>query len=114
MGTPFGIVAGCEFKNVEPGKGTLWASIKVEPRGKALEADRAPLAVALVIDVSGSMQGDPIAHVLKSCELVADLLGPKDQLAIVTFSTTAGVRCGLTMVDDAGRAQIKASLAGVH
>lgn len=114
MGTPFGIVAGCEYKNVEPGKGSLWASIKVEPRGKALEADRAPLAVALVIDVSGSMQGDPLAHVIKSCELVADLLSAKDQLAIVTFSTTAGVRCGLTSVDDTGRAQIKASLAGLR
>ena len=114
MGTPFGIVAGCEFKNVEPGKSALWASIKVEPRGKALEAERAPLAVALVIDVSGSMQGDPIAHVLRSCELVADLLSARDQLAIVTFSTAAGVRCGLTAVDDAGRAQIKASLEGVR
>ncbi len=114
MGTPFGIVAGCELKNVAPGRSKLWASIKVEPRGKALEAERSPLAVALVIDVSGSMQGDPIAHVVKSCELVADLLTERDQLAIVTFSTHAGVRCGLTSVDAAGRAQIKASLAGVR
>ena len=114
MGTPFGIVAACELKNVAPGKSTLWASIKVEPRGKALEVERSPLAVALVIDVSGSMAGDPIAHVLKSCELVADLLTEKDQLSIVTFSTAAGVRCGLTTVDAAGRAQVKASLAGVR
>ena len=114
MGTPFGIVAGCELKNVAPGPSKLWASLKIEPRGKALEAERSPLAVALVIDVSGSMQGDPIAHVVKSCELVADLLTERDQLAIVTFSTHAGVRCGLTSVDAAGRAQIKASLAGVR
>jgi len=112
MGTPFGIVAACELKNVEPGRSTLWASIKIEPRGRALEAERSPLAVTLVIDVSGSMQGDPIAHVVKSCELVADLLTERDQLSIVTFSTHAGVRCGLTQVDAAGRAQIKASLAG--
>src|SRR4051812_16386669 len=114
MGTPFGVVAACELKNVEPGTSTLWASVKVEPRGKALEDQRAPLAVALVIDVSGSMQGDPLTHVLKSCELVADLLTDKDQLSIVTFSTMAGVRCGLTTVDGAGRAQIKASLAGIR
>src|SRR5687768_10520092 len=103
MVTPFGLVAACEVKNVEPGTGTLWASIKVEPRGKALEAERAPLAVVLVIDTSGSMQGDPIEHVVKSCEIVAELLGDRDQLAIVTFSTNAGVRCGLTTTDAAGR-----------
>ncbi len=114
MGTPFGIVAGCELKNVAPGTSKLWASIKIEPRGKALEAERSPLAVVLVIDVSGSMQGDPIAHVVKSCELVADLLTERDQLAIVTFSTHAGVRCGLTAVDATGRNQIRASLAGVR
>jgi Ca-activated chloride channel family protein len=113
MSTPFGIVAACEHKNVEPGKSTLWASIKVEPRGKALELERAPLAVALVIDVSGSMRGESIEHVLRSCEIVSDLLTARDQLAIVTFSTHAGVRCGLTTADDAGRARIKASLAGV-
>jgi Mg-chelatase subunit ChlD len=67
MNTPFGLVAACEAKNVEAGTSTLWASIKIEPRGNALEKERAPLAVALVIDTSGSMQGDPIQHVLRSC-----------------------------------------------
>ena len=114
MGTPFGVNAACEAKNVESGTSTLWASIKVEPRGTALEKERAPLAVALVIDTSGSMQGDPIHHVLRSCELLAQLLGEKDQLAIVTFATNAGVRCGLTTVSDAGRAQIARAIAGVR
>ncbi|MFN0251640.1 MAG: VWA domain-containing protein [Kofleriaceae bacterium] len=113
MNTPFGLVAACEAKNVEAGASTLWASIKIEPRGNALEKERAPLAVALVIDTSGSMQGDPIQHVLRSCEILAQLLGEKDQLAIVTFSTNAGVRCGLTTVSDAGRTQISRAIAGV-
>lgn len=113
MSTPFGLVAACEAKNVESGASTLWASIKVEPRGNALEKERAPLALALVIDTSGSMQGEPIQHVLRSCEILAQLLGEKDQLAIVTFSTNAGVRCGLTTVSDAGRLQIARSISGV-
>ena len=58
MGTPFELVALCEAKNVEPGQSKLWASIKIEPKGKALEAERAPLALVLVLDTSGSMQGD--------------------------------------------------------
>lgn len=114
MGTPFGLVAACEAKNVEPGTSTLWASIKVEPRGSALEKERAPLALVLVIDTSGSMQGEPIHHVLRSCEILAQLLGPRDQLAIVTFSTQAGVRCGMTPVTDVGRIQIARAISGVR
>ena len=113
MVTPFGLVAACEHRNVEPGSQRLWASIKVDPRGQALETARAPLAVTLVVDVSGSMQGDPIAHVLKSCDLLADLLTERDELAIVTFSTDAQVRCGLTRVDPAGRDQLRRALAGI-
>src|SRR3970040_171336 len=104
MYTPFGIVAACEHRNVEPGKSTLWAALKVQARAAALEPERSPLAVALVIDVFGSMQGESIEHVLRSCEIVADLLTARDQLAIITFSTHAGVRCGLTTVDERGRA----------
>ncbi len=114
MGTPFDLVALCEAKNVESGKSKLWASIKIEPRGKALEADRAPLAIALVLDTSGSMQGDPLAHALQSCELVADLLSPKDHLAVVTFSSHAAVHCGLAAMDVAGRANLKNVLRGVR
>jgi Ca-activated chloride channel family protein len=105
------VIARCEHKNVEPSTAAvptsrLWASIKVDPVGGGLERERAPLAAVLVVDVSGSMQGDPIAHVIKSCSLLADLLGERDQLAIVTFSNHGGVRCGLTTVNADGRAQI--------
>jgi Mg-chelatase subunit ChlD len=114
MGTPFEVIARCESKNVEAGKSKLWASIKVEPRGKALEADRAPLAIALVLDVSGSMQGDPIAHALQSCGIVADLLSPRDRLAIVTFSDQAAILSGLVTMDEAGRAAIRGALRDVR
>ncbi|HEX4419541.1 MAG TPA: FHA domain-containing protein [Kofleriaceae bacterium] len=118
MTTPFSVVARCEHKNVEPSttaspSSRLWASIKVDPVGGGLERERAPLAVVLVVDVSGSMHGDPIAHVLRSCELLADLLTERDQLAIVTFSDHGGVRCGLTTMDAAGRVQVGRVLHGV-
>jgi Ca-activated chloride channel family protein len=113
MGAPFGVEARCERASISSGKSTLWATIRVDPKGKGLETDRAPLAVALVIDVSGSMQGDPIAHVLRSCEIVASLLDQRDRLAVVTFGDHAGVRIGLTTCDDAGRKLISSALAGV-
>ena len=110
MSAPFGVEARCERASVSSGKSTMWASIRVDPKGKGLESDRSPLAVCLVLDVSGSMGGDPIAHVLRSSEIVAELLEARDQLAIVTFSNNAGVRCGLTTCDDDGRKLINAAL----
>ena len=112
------MLARCEHKNVEPSTSAapdcrLWASIKIDPLGGGLERERAPLAVALVVDVSGSMQGSPIEHVIQSCEILIDLLGERDQLAIVTFATHAGVRCGLTRVDAAGKTQLRAALRAI-
>ena len=107
MSAPFGVEARCERASISSGKSTLWASIRVDPKRKGLETDRAPLAIALVIDISGSMQGDPIAHVLKSCEIVSQLLDARDQLAIVTFNNQAGVRVGLTRCDDDGRKLVR-------
>ena len=112
--TPFGLIARAEHKSVEPGKSKLWAAVRLDPKGKAMEAERAPLAVVLVVDTSGSMQGDPIRHVLSACEILADLLDARDQLAIVTFSDQAGVRCGLTAVTPTGCAAIKSTLWGVR
>ena len=114
MGAPFKFTARAERASVSPGKSTVWAALRLAGTGQALEAERASLAVALVVDSSTSMTGEPIAHVLKSCELLVELLGPRDRLAIITFSRRAEVLCGLTAMDDAGRAQVMASLGGVH
>lgn len=113
MSAPVGVVARCERASISSGKSTLWASIRVDPQHKALEGDRAPLAVALVLDTSGSMAGEPIEHVLRSAEILLELLTERDQLAIVVFNNTAGVRCGLTSCNDEGRKLVRAALTGV-
>jgi Ca-activated chloride channel family protein len=114
MGAAFSLEARGERASIPSGKSSLWGAIRIAAGASPLERERAPLALVLVLDVSGSMKGDAIAHVLKSCEMVAELLTEKDQLAIVTFADHAGVRCGLTTVDAAGRAQIGAALRDVQ
>ena len=113
MGTPFSVSARAEWRSAPSGASTMWAALRVDPSGPALERERAPLALALVLDVSGSMAGDPLRHALASCEVVAGLLDARDQLAVVTFSTHAGVRSGLITMDAAGRTQIGDALRGV-
>ncbi|MDO8586306.1 MAG: VWA domain-containing protein [Armatimonadota bacterium] len=46
---------------------------------------RAPLNLALVVDRSGSMEGEPLEYVKRACGYVVDLLEPTDILTIVVF-----------------------------
>lgn len=114
MSVPFLIHAALEHQNVAPGRGRIWGVLKIAAYGAALEAERAPLAVVLALDVSGSMAGEPLEHALASCRFVSERLGPSDELAVVTFSSHASVACGLTRVDAAGRALLGASLRQVR
>lgn len=52
---------------------------------------RMPVNVALVIDRSGSMEGEPLEYVKRACAHVVDLLNPDDVLSIVTFEETVDV-----------------------
>ncbi len=46
---------------------------------------RLPLNLCLVIDRSGSMEGEPLDYVKRACGYVVDLLEPTDVLSVVTF-----------------------------
>jgi Ca-activated chloride channel homolog len=52
---------------------------------------RLPLNLCLVIDRSGSMEGDPLEYVKRACCYVVDLLEPSDVLSIVTFEESIDV-----------------------
>lgn len=52
---------------------------------------RLPLNISLVLDRSGSMEGEPLERAKQACTYVVDLLEPNDILSIVTFSDNADV-----------------------
>ena len=113
------MTARCEHRNVAPSTSAapsarLWASVKIDAVAGGLERERAPLAVVLVVDSSRSMRGEPLAHAIQSCEILADLLGERDLLSIVTFARDAAVPCGLTAVASAGRAQLRRALRAIQ
>ena len=53
--------------------------------GGIVSGGRTPLNLCLVIDRSGSMEGQPLEYVKQACAHVVDLLTPNDVLSIVTF-----------------------------
>lgn len=62
---------------------------------------RLPVNVALVIDRSGSMEGEPLEYVKRACAHIVDLLEPTDVLSIVTFEETVDVLMPVRHVTDA-------------
>ena len=52
---------------------------------------RLPLNISLVLDRSGSMEGEPLEYAKRACAYVVDLLEPDDILSVVTFEEGADV-----------------------
>jgi len=48
----------------------------------AMMGRRMPLNLCLIIDRSGSMEGEPLEYVKRACAYVVDLLEPSDVLSI--------------------------------
>ena len=90
-------------------------------------AQRQPIVFIAIVDNSGSMgeeasggdggesfgftRMDLVKHTINT---MAAILGPQDQLSIVTFSTNAAIVLPPTFVDDAGRSKIQRALETVE
>ena len=75
---------------------------------------RAPMDLALVIDRSGSMQGEPLAAAREAARGVAQQLRAKDTLSVVVFDDCVDTLFeGLSMTK-AGKTRADAMLAGIH
>ncbi|NBQ88751.1 MAG: VWA domain-containing protein, partial [Betaproteobacteria bacterium] len=59
------------------------------PQGSTFEG--APKRLALVVDRSGSMGGEPLAEALHCVAHIAQRLGPQDSVAVVTYDHTVQV-----------------------
>jgi Ca-activated chloride channel homolog len=68
--------------------------------GALLGGKRMPVNVCLVIDRSGSMEGEPLDYVKRACAHVVDMLTPEDVLSIVTFEETVDVVMPARRVSD--------------
>ena len=63
----------------------------VRAQGGGMGGMRLPLNISLVIDRSGSMDGEPLEYAKRACAYVVDLLEPDDILSVITFEDSADV-----------------------
>jgi Ca-activated chloride channel homolog len=69
------------------------------------EKEKPSLAMALVIDRSGSMSGLPLQMARQAAKSAAELLGQQDQIAVIAFDGDAQVVCDMTPASQLGTIQ---------
>ena len=96
------IVASVTDTAGRPLKGLTAADLSVSeggiPQRASIEltSQSAPVAVAMVLDTSGSMSGRPLADAKAAMISLIQALGPNDLAAVITFDATVHVSRSLT------------------
>jgi Ca-activated chloride channel homolog len=90
------------------GGGRLQALLRVAVDFPAAEREREPLSLALVVDRSGSMSGDPIEYARRSAAAAVLALRDGDRVAVVAFDQQADVVVPSVAVGDDRRAIVGA------
>jgi Ca-activated chloride channel family protein len=89
------------YKTLKAGeKQTTWLRVGVTGFCMESKSQRAPVNVALVLDKSGSMQGDKIAQARKAAVDALRRLGPEDIVSVVTYDSTVQVLVPATKLTD--------------
>ncbi|MEC9094339.1 MAG: VWA domain-containing protein [Planctomycetota bacterium] len=106
VGSPYGKIVA------SPKKQNVW--VRVGLTGFKMEADkkRAPVNVAIVLDRSGSMQGEKIKKAKEAAIQAIDRLAAHDIVSVVTYDTNVNVLVPATKATD--KAAIKQKIAGIQ
>lgn len=92
--------------------GSIDALVTVSVDFPPLDVDRKPLNLALVIDRSGSMGGQPLDAAKQAAQTAVGMLMPGDHVSVVTFDSVIDVLVPSTKVED-DRSEILTKIAHV-
>lgn len=81
----------------------LFAELRLEATDEGGVVARRPVALAVVLDTSGSMAGDKIMEARRAVSALAESMRPEDRLAIVTYDQNARVVQPLAPISDVRR-----------
>ena len=95
------------------GNGELYVSVDLEARDAAVTT-RPPMNIAIVIDHSGSMQGEKIARAREAAIGLIERLGPDDRAAVVQYDDDAQLMVPMTPADAAGRSRLTRAIGAIQ
>lgn len=86
--------------------------LRIGVQGKRVaKAERDPVHLTFLVDVSGSMQGaDRLPLAQESLALLVDELGPRDSVSLVTYAGSTGVILPATAVREENKGKIKRAI----
>jgi Ca-activated chloride channel family protein len=88
--------------------------VRLRLGAKALkDAPKAPVNLALVVDTSGSMEGEMIEDAKKASLALLDALSPGDTLAVVAFHSRAEVLTPATRINAKNAAKIREQISAM-
>jgi hypothetical protein len=95
-----------------PTDGYLYAAVSV--RGRQPTTALGPLNVALVLDRSGSMAGDPFRNMVSAAETFVNQLRDGDRVSVIAFSDGVYEAVPPIVIDPNTRGAAVASIRGLH
>jgi uncharacterized protein YegL len=105
---PITLKSWLDRSSVRPlGDSKVTAVFEIAARGKGVDAVRPRGRTVLALDVSRSMKGQPLAHVIKSVDRILDALNEDDEVGIVAFSNQATRLVEPVRLDIAGKKLIR-------
>ncbi|MDZ4859352.1 MAG: VWA domain-containing protein [Candidatus Hydrogenedentes bacterium] len=81
------------------GGGTAYLRVAMTGQEIKDEKSRAPLNVSIVIDRSGSMQGEKIESAKRAAKAAIERLRPNDIVSVIAYETTVNIVQGATRID---------------
>lgn len=103
-----------EYAEVRPGDGRD-VHIGVFIRGEDVRKSvRAPIAVTLAIDISGSMHGEKIVNARLAALRFLEALGDADQLSLVVFNESASLLAPMAKLSPARREALRRTIRSLR
>jgi Ca-activated chloride channel homolog len=99
-------------KALRAGGGEMFVSLDLSARD-AKDGKRPPLSVAIVLDRSGSMDGEKMEQARQAALAFVERMGADDRIAIVQYDDNAQVLMPSTPTDEAGKAALRAAIHSI-
>jgi Ca-activated chloride channel family protein len=93
-------------------KQTTWIRVGLKGFHLTSEAERAPLNVAIVLDRSGSMQGEKLQRAREAAVNALEVLKPTDIVSVIAYDTDVSVLVPATRLTD--REQVASVIRGIQ